>query len=437
MSLNKSIYEEIIIESRDGKRTVDIAPGVIMLDYFEDIFSPTITARLVVVNTGNTITGQDGKLQSIYHGLPLRGGERVSIKVGGNCDSNPGLDFASDETRYFYVSSITTILQSTEQESFTLNLVSREAITNETVRVGKKYPTSFKISDSVESIIKEKLKTSKPIFADETQNKYGFISNMRKPFTLLTWLASKSVPSIAGGKDATAGYVFYETKSGYHFRSIDKLIASDPFPEKYLYTEVKKMDVANDYKILKYTTAKNEDLMEKLQRGAYCSQRTFFNPLDFTYTSPSDGKFQLKDYQSKTQNLGNDIQLPSLDDNSDKNLGEVPSRNITAILDIGAMEIDVSTDENADPAKVQSQSMMRYNSIFTQTISMTVPSNTNLEAGNLIECKFPKVNKDDTKGNDLEQSGLYMIKELCHHFDSTVSLTSMTLIKDTFGQPEN
>lgn len=437
MSLNKSIYEEIIVESRDGKRTVDIAPGVIMLDYFEDIFSPTITARLVVVNTGNTIMGQDGKLQSIYHGLPLRGGERVSIKVGGNCDSNPGLDFASDETRYFYVSSITTILQSTEQESFTLNLVSREAITNETVRVGKKYPTSFKISDSVESIIKEKLKTSKPIFADETQNKYGFISNMRKPFTLLTWLASKSVPSIAGGKDATAGYVFYETKSGYHFRSIDKLIASDPFPEKYLYTEVKKMDVANDYKILKYTTAKNEDLMEKLQRGAYCSQRTFFNPLDFTYTSPSDGKFQLKDYQSKTQNLGNDIQLPSLDDNSDKNLGEVPSRNITAILDIGAMEIDVSTDENADPAKVQSQSMMRYNSIFTQTISMTVPSNTNLEAGNLIECKFPKVNKDDTKGNDLEQSGLYMIKELCHHFDSTVSLTSMTLIKDTFGQPEN
>ena len=260
---------------------------------------------------------------------------------------------------------------------------------------------------------------------------------MRKPFTLLTWLASKSVPSIAGGKDATAGYVFYETKSGYHFRSIDKLIASDPFPEKYFYTQVKKMDVANDYKILKYTTAKNEDLMQKLQRGAYCSQRTFFNPLTFTYTAPPDGKFELKDYQDKTQNLGNDIQLPSLDDDSDTTLGEVPSRNITAILDVGSMEIGVSTDENADPAKVQSQSMMRYNSIFTQTISMTVSSNTNLEAGNLIECKFPKVNKDDTKGNDLEQSGLYMIKELCHHFDSTVSLTSMTLIKDTFGQPEN
>jgi hypothetical protein len=41
-------------------------------------------------------------------------------------------------------------------------------------------------------------------------NKYGFIGNMRKPFTVLTWLASKGVPESKG--DATAGYVFYETQ---------------------------------------------------------------------------------------------------------------------------------------------------------------------------------------------------------------------------------
>jgi len=27
-----------------------------------------------------------------------------------------------------------------------------------------------------------------------------------------------------------------------------------------------------------------------------------------------------------------------------------------------------------------------------------------------------------------------MIKELCHHFDANQSLTSMTLIRDTFGE---
>ena len=35
--------------------------------------------------------------------------------------------------------------------------------------------------------------------------------------------------------------------------------------------------------------------------------------------------------------------------------------------------------------------------------------------------------------DDKEQSGLYMIKELCHHFDTMGSYTSLTLIKDTFG----
>ena len=249
MSLNKSIYEEILIESRDGERTVDIAPGVVLLEYFEDIFSPTITARLVVVNTGNTIEGPDGDLQSIYHGLPLRGGERVSIKVAGNSEENPGLDFASDKERYFYVSSITNIDQTTEQESFILNLFSREAITNETVRVGRRYNTSFKISDSVKDIIKNYLKTPKQIFADDTQNKYGFIGNMRKPFTLMTWLASKSVPAQVSGKDATAGYVFYETKSGYHFRSIDALVTSEPYEHEYFYTQLKKMTSDADYKL--------------------------------------------------------------------------------------------------------------------------------------------------------------------------------------------
>jgi hypothetical protein len=65
---------------------------------------------------------------------------------------------------------------------------------------------------------------------------------------------------------------------------------------------------------------------------------------------------------------------------------------------------------------------------------MTVPSNTNLRAGDLIECLFPKTTNSDKKEYDQDQSGLYMIKELCHHFDPNGSYTSMKLIRDTFGQ---
>ena len=70
-ALKRSIYEEIIIESTDGSKTIDIAPGTVMIDYYEDIFSPTLTAKLQVTSEGNTVEGDDGELQSIYNGLPL------------------------------------------------------------------------------------------------------------------------------------------------------------------------------------------------------------------------------------------------------------------------------------------------------------------------------------------------------------------------------
>ena len=79
-AIDPSLYEEIVIESPSGK-TVDITQGVVMIDYYEDLFSPTITAKLQVVNMGYSIKGDDGELQTIYNGLPLRGGEKVTLKI--------------------------------------------------------------------------------------------------------------------------------------------------------------------------------------------------------------------------------------------------------------------------------------------------------------------------------------------------------------------
>ena len=423
-ALKRSIYEEIIIESTDGSKTIDIAPGTVMIDYYEDIFSPTLTAKLQVTSEGNTVEGDDGELQSIYNGLPLRGGETVTIKIKGNSDNNPGMDLS------FFVSSISNVISRKKSESFTLNLVSIGAITNETSRVGRKYPTSNKISESIKDIIKNYLMDQREVDVDPTQNVYGFIGNMRKPFTVLMWLASRAVPESA--KDSsTSGYLFFETKDGFHFRSIDSLINSEP-AARYYSTEVIKQ-TNTDFKIIRYSTSLNEDVLGKLQRGAYCSYRIFFDPLTFSYTDPLKGPFTSENYASKdpkkgkSSTLGKGVKLPG-------NLGNTPSRFVTAIMDRGTMEKGVSKTENADPTFTQSQALMRYNSIFSQKLSMTVPSNTNLKAGDIIECEFALASAKDTV--DTEQSGLYMIKELCHFFDANGSYTSMKLLRDTFGRKE-
>ena len=439
MSASKSSsYEILTLESNDQQRTVDIRTGTVSVDYYEDIFSPTITAKIKVANTGTSIASKDnpdGPKQSIYHGLPLRGGERLRMKILDRGEGKLGLDFATDPSKYLFVSSITDVISETQRESFTLNLVSREAITNETTRVIKKYNTGFTIDNSVKSILKDILKTDK--FSDQSiekaQNRYGFIGNLRKPFSVLVWLASKSVPESSG--DATAGFVFYQTQDGFNFKSIDKLSSQEP-RATYIESQVNRGDTErnNDFIISDYYTDKNQSLIEKLRLGTYCSQRMFFNPLDFSFTNPSEGKFQFESYSKKIKNVGGKkLELPLITDDSNKQLGEVPTRILSAVVDIGTMEKDVSTEKNADPGEYQAQAIMRYNVLFTQTISMTVPCNTNLRAGDTINCLFPKISKDSGDEFDLDQSGLYMIKELCHHFEPERSFTSMLLIRDTFG----
>ena len=432
-AIDKSLYEQFEIEAVDGSKSADIKAGVVSFNYYEDVYSPMITAMVVVVNTGNVIEGDDGKMQSLYNGLPLRGGERMTIKVAGNSATNEGLVLEN-----MYVGSIENVMIDAERETFTLRLVSREAITNETVRVGKRFLPTTKISDSVEDICKNYLSTDKLYDVDETENPYGFYGNMRKPFTIMTMLASKSVPGNVSGRDATAGYFFFETQQGFRFKSIDSLIRNEPFDTKYTYAPgiIDSNDGTKDFKILEFSTSKNQNLLENLERGAYCSHRIYLNPLTFEYTAASQRIFKLDDYSGKIENLGEDIDvvLPRLSEKDSRTLASVPSRYVCGILDIGTTDTKVSELGNADPARIHSQSMMRYNTLFTQILTMTIPLNTNLMAGDILECEFPRIDVEDRKEPDQEQSGLYLIKKLTHFFNAEGSYTKLQLCRDTDGR---
>ena len=103
------------------------------------------------------------------------------------------------------------------------------------------------------------------------------------------------------------------------------------------------------------------------------------------------------------------------------------------VADRGTLDFEPGVDKNSDPKLWQRQAYMRYQLLFTQMVNMVVPLNTNLIAGDIIKVNFLHANIE-AKEKDRKQSGFYMIKELCHHFDPNQSLTSLTLIRDTFGE---
>ena len=442
-AINPAIYQEMEIsaETTTGEpKTIDLKLGVVKFNYYEDLFSPCLTAQLLIVSAGGAVQtdvkkGESGEtIENVYSGLPIRGGERVKIKIKPNSEKNIALEFDTPE-KYFYVSNVSKQFSDGSKEIFTLDLVSREEITNETSRVVKRYPKESKISDHVKTIIQDRLaSTIKDEDVDETVNKYGFIGNLKKPFHVLVWLASKSKP-----KKGLPGYFFYQTKDGFKFKSIDSLIEEGNKSEKITYRETNYKpssvlsDVA-DFTILQYNVVQNNDLLTKLALGQFSSHIMEFDPLLGTFTTQEQGKFTLDNITSESINLGETPEVPKLlNDDTTQNLGTLPSRMITMVTDRGVLDFEPVTDKNSDPKLWQRQAYMRYQLLFTQVLNMVVPLNTNLSVGNIIFVEFLQSNME-SKERDRQQSGSYMIKELCHHFDPNQSLTSMTLIRDTFGE---
>ena len=111
------------------------------------------------------------------------------------------------------------------------------------------------------------------------------------------------------------------------------------------------------------------------------------------------------------------------------------------ILDVGTLTPSGkgadSTEDSVqnDPRDWQLGSTMRYNVLFSQVLNIQVPCNPNLKAGDTIKCNFEIITQGEKEqgSSDPVQSGSYLIADLCHHFDPSRSITSMTLVRDSYG----
>jgi hypothetical protein len=409
------------IQTLDGKTTVDVTNSCLFFDYFEDILSPCVTAIAQLINSS-----------SLFNILPIRGGEKVTISV----DTAFG-EFVLDD---LYVYKVSNLDAQHSNEMFTLNLVSREGLTNETSRCQTIYRGN--LQTTVTKILKDDLKTKK--YKSEniegTSNDYSFIGNNRKPFHVLTWLGPKAVPangqnSGTSGEEArgTAGFLFYENKDGFNFRSIDSLVSSTKIQTNsadkenipyYLFTQViEENQTKTNFNILNYNYEKNIDLMKSLRVGMYVNKTYFYdlysNTLDL-YT------YKVKD-QVKNK-LGGAESIAVSDE-----FGDSISRIMVRTSDRGALKTDGSVSDKLRSGADMAMSYSRYNLLFTQALNMVVPCNVNLKVGGIIHAEFPRIDRNTNMTSDEEQSGYYLIKELRHHFEGGQMVTSLRLIRDSYG----
>ena len=104
----------------------------------------------------------------------------------------------------------------------------------------------------------------------------------------------------------------------------------------------------------------------------------------------------------------------------------------------GNEQVEKKQDKNAKPGETLNQAIMRLNQINTMKISMTLPGDFTLHAGDAVIVDSPQLspvrqNRARQKVDDLT-GGLYIIRDLCHYMTKDVTYTKINVIRDSFGR---
>ena len=443
------------ISSNFGDGAIDMSGGVVDFYYYESVLSNHVTTTLTMMETGfeTDSKGKPKASKGLIDSLPIRGGERVDFTI----EDNYGNELKVDEG--LYVNRLRDVDAGTSQDIYFIDLASREYFANEQTRVTKRYEGS--ISQNVEKILKDVLLVESEVDADETAEPYNFIGNDKKPFYICTWLASKSIPQMESekGENATggaAGYLFFQTREGFHFKSIDKIFAGEPV-KKYIFNNSPELPDGFDAKILLTDIESDIDLNEKLTLGTYHNRSIFFDFYALNYT--------VKDYKlSDSSGVGDNIASSSLNNGSKatsskitpagkkiddliaKEFTQSPSRLMTHILDVGTQPTGSTVEDQLEHWKenraepnfkamdTMQTSIMRYNQLFTVKTNIIIPGDFSIKAGDVVFCDFPELSGSDKKDTNPESGGLYMVAHVCHKVTSGSTTTSLALVRDSYGK---
>ena len=448
-----------VVSNENSSSTVSLITGTVRVLYYESILQDTVRASVVFSDAGNTMTrtvktgGQgnnnsrtrkDKNKVSAVEGLPIVGEEQVSLKFTDNNDNT--IKFGNDNS--LYINSITPIPtdSQTTGKAYELDLVSKGFIDNEKERV--RYCSADQISEQVKKIFEEVLKTENKLDIEDTKNPIQYIGKNRKPFYVLNDLSKKAVSAGSQELGFSAGYFFYETSEGYKFKSIDTLL-SGVKKKSIIYNETpdtagKGIPPEYDIKALTLDTDNRVNVQKKLAQGAYNIRSIAINPFDTKYETKiidaheNEEKLKLAGKGLPTQNKvftkeGADVNFSRttyyLTTVGQKHIGETEE------------QIEKAEDENFEKNEVVNQSIMRYNQLFASQITITIPGEFSLHAGDAVFMDIPQIGESQNKacGDEVnkEDGGLYIIADLCHYITAKETYTKLNLIRDSFGRDGN
>ena len=408
MAESKFLITKCMLMPNEGsslKEPYELGLGNPIIDYYESVESPSISMTVTFIDIDQVI-GREGITGGEYIDLTVKDGDVDEFKI-------------TSKKQKLMLNSVRNMVTETNKQVATLEFVSAESIINETSRVNKKFTGN--VSNTVEELLKSDKKgvqSSKKLDKDNSLNSYSFVGNLKRPFDTIQWLCPKTQSST---KDF--GFLFYETLDGYVFKSIKSLLEQEPIT----YTQTDRPGDQGFFKILQNNLNQTNDVGMNMRMGMYANRTLYVDIENQTF---EEVDFKITDLDLKRP--------PKLLDG----IEDFPTRLMLRVNDFGVAQKGAKKDEVqpiSELAVYQNKSYIRNNLLFSQSINISIPLNTTLRAGNIINIRLP-VKKDDkgtetnSYGNERtnDPSGKYLVSELRHLIGGGSAETQLKLIRDVF-----
>ena len=401
----------------DGNKTgVDIKQMVQEFNIYENMYKGAITGSLVISDAVNLIGN-----------LPIQGTERLTFKL-----ATPGQDpiDCTDETgNPMYIYKLTDKQQHNDgMQIYVLHFCSREFLRNLRTKVSKAYSGTFDQMVNAIMYDKDLLDTRKKVFFQKTRNQDKIVVPNRRPFSAISMMCKRALAE----NSKSAGYYFWETSKGFHFRSWESLCveatgrkrkAKQTF--RYMPMNITDEDNTGD-KILHDFTSVEEykfvnnfhDVAANTALGTYAHRVITHNIYDKSYRHDD---YHYHDSYRLTKHT--EPNVPIVDtpvDYDDNGISDYPESRVTVMPttqfahgeDTGAYGIEVEQDGKTEGLR---ESLVNQTIAGTKLV-MTVKGQSSLQTGDVINFNLLSVeNRTNSAGApDPQYSGRYIITKIRH-----------------------
>lgn len=382
---------------------VNLRQLVTEFSYYEDLYG-FITSGFV------TIADSLGLIET-YH---LTGNEYIVIKF----DKYLGAGGTSGVEKLFRAYKIGSRKPAGNMltEYYTIYFCSEELLLSEqskVVRVFKDKP----ISEMIATIAHLELRIpAKNLFIQPTLGLYDFVIPRMKPIEAISWLSNYARPQYNGGN--TADMLFFETKEGFHFKSLSYMMRTgrSSVYGQYRYQALNAPRLTSQSElttVLNYEVIKTHDMLSDIESGTFSNRTISIDPITRNFKVTD---YDYEDYQKslnrydamnfrrnksfKTQKNAHEGKLKLVVSNADQE--KVPF--------ISGSDQTLGEDikiEKFVPQRTLELEMANYN-----VLKITIPGDPNIQPGMVIRFSIPSLTNEKTEDGFF--SGNYLVNAVRH-----------------------